>query len=206
MTTSKKEKKQDDLLYWCIALLIALIILFIFGSRFFSKDVEFETVTYNNWEFTKMADTWWFEWQKDGTLFTVPLRFNPYETEEIPITGTLNNALFNSKNEVYITFDLSNASNQDFSILALATTELTQNMATAIERIPIAACTNDKSEACDERPIIQCENANEPVIYLNEGGEASIVLNGACIEVKGEGFELVRAVDRLLYHWYGIIE
>jgi len=39
-----------------------------------------------------------------------------------------------------------------------------------------------------------------------EGGEASVTLKGNCIVVRGEGFELVKAVDRLLYQWYHIMK
>ncbi len=202
----KKKKSKENMLYWTLVLIVAVIILFFAAQKFYSRQPDYETVTYNNWEFTKVADTWWFEWQKGEKLFTVPLRFNPYEAEEVPIEGSLNSGLFNAQNYVYITFDLSDETSQDLSILALASTELTQNMATAIERSPVAACTGDENDACAERPIKTCDNTNEPVIHLNEGGESKITLNGNCIIVEGEGFGLVKAVDRLLYQWYGIIE
>jgi len=200
-------KKQENLLYWSIALILAVLILFLAINRFYSNEpTEYEIVNYNNWEFTKIADTWWFEWQKDGNLFTVPLRFNPFEAENIPIKGKLDNELFNTGKNVYVTFDLSENSGQDLTILALAATELTQNMATAIKRNPVAACTNNESDACIDRPIKSCENTNDPVIFLKEGGESSITLSSSCITIEGERFELVKTVDRLLYQWYGIIK
>jgi hypothetical protein len=207
----EKEKKQfkkekDNVVYWSIAFIIAIVILFLAASKFYSKEPEYNTVTYNNWEFTEVADLWWFEWQKGGNLYRVPLRFNPYEVEDVPVLGKLNEQQFNSQKEIYVTFDFSNESKQNITILALAATEMTQNIATAINRTPIAACTNEFNEVCEERPIKTCENTNEPVIHLKEGGEAGIFLEGNCITVQGERFELLKSVDRLLYHWYGIMK
>jgi len=202
----KHEKKQDNILYWSIALLITIILLLFAGAKFFSDDTpEYETMTYNNWEFTKIAGMWWFEWQKDDTVYQVPLRFNPLDAKGIPVVGKINTTKFNAEDYVYITFDLSNDSNQQFPILALAATELTQNIASAIKRTPIASCTNNNSEACIERTIKNCKNTDEPVILLHEGGQSGVLLADNCIILQGDGIELVKAVDRLLYHWYGII-
>jgi hypothetical protein len=189
-----------------LAFLAVVIVLFFAAGKFYSKQPDYPKVTYDNWEFTKMADMWWFEWQKGENLYTVPLRFNPYEAEEISIRGEINTTKFNSEKYVYITFDLSDESNQDLAILALAATELTQNLATAINRVPLAACINNMSDACEGNPIKTCTNTNEPVIYIREGGKAGITLNSNCIILEGNGFELLKAVDRLLYHWYGIMQ
>ncbi len=202
---NKPKKKSETLLYWSIGLIIAIIILFFAANRFYRAEPEYPKVTYNNWEFTKMAGMWWFESQKGDHLFTIPLRFNPYDVENISINGKLNSTGFNSKSYVYITFDLSNESSQDLTALALAATELTQNIATAISRTPLAACVNSHDEACEDRPIKTCKNTDEPVIYLKEGGKAQIKLSNNCIILEGKGFELIKAVDRLLYRWYRIM-
>ena len=202
---TRTKKKKENILYWSIGLIIAVVILFFAATKFYSREPDYPKITYNNWEFTKMADMWWFEWQKGEKLYTIPLRFNPYETEDVSMLGQLNMTLFNSGKYVYITFDLSNESSQDLTALALAATELTQNIATAINRVPLAACANNMSDACEGRPIKTCSNTDEPVIYLKEGGEASITLDSNCIVLEGGGFELLRAVDRLLYHWYKIM-
>ena len=201
----KKKKDKEAILYWSIVLIIAVVILFFAVSRFFSKTPEFPAVEYNNWEFTEMAGMWWFEWQMGETMYTVQLRFNTYEVEEIPINGKLDNEAFNAYHHIYITFDLSNNTGQDLAILALAATELTQNMATAINRTPVAACANTLSDACIDRPIRTCENIGEPVIYLKEGGNAKITVENTCVLVEGSQFELIKAIDLVLYRWYGII-
>ncbi len=206
----QKEMKKDRLLYWSLAFIFAVIILFFASSRYFgSSEPENPSIEYNNWVFTKIAGLWWFEWQKGDKLFQIPLRFNPIEAESVPIIGALNLSKFNAESYVYITFDFSDEGSnvsQNFTTLALAASELSQNLATAINRVPIAACVNNNSKDCFQRPVKTCENTDEPVIYLREGGNASIILQDSCIIVTGEDFDVVRAVDRLLYHWYGIIQ
>lgn len=201
------KKEKDNAFYWAIALIFAVIILFFAANKFYSNDdVEYKTITYHNWEFTEVADLWWFEWQKGDNVYQVPLRFNPYEVNSVKIKGMLNEQQFNSRKEVYVTFDLSNESIQNFTILALAATELTQNIATALNRTPVASCTTYVEEVCDERPIRSCKSIGEPVIYLSEGGETGIFLEGSCITLQGENFELLKSVDRLLYQWYGVMK
>lgn len=201
------KKGKDNLLFWSVAFIIALVVLFFAVTNFSADtDEDYSTVIYHNWEFVEIADLWWFEWQKGENVYQVPLRYNPYEVENVSVIGRINDTAFNSQKEIYITFDLSNESNQSLSHLALGSTELTQNIATAINRTPVAACVNNKSSVCEDRPIKTCENTEAPLIYLKEGGDPTIILNGNCIMIHGEKFELLRAVDRLLYHWYGVIK
>jgi hypothetical protein len=199
------KKEKDSLMYWSLFFIIALVVLFLAASRFYSGPPENPKITYNNWEFTEITGLWFFEWQKGGNLYQIGLRFNPLEVENIPIRGKLDTAKFNSQNYVYVTFDFSNASSQNMSILALASTELTQNIASAINRTPLAACVNSMDPSCEDREIKTCENTDEPVIYFEEGGSPGITLSDSCITLTGEGFDLLKSVDRLLYHWYGII-
>jgi hypothetical protein len=200
-------KEKENLLYWSIFFIAAVAVLFFAGGKFFSKEEPpaYESIKYGVWNFTKVDNLWWFQWQKEDRLYTAGLRFNPYDVEEVAVRGRLDTAKFNARNYVYITFDFSNKSSQNLTALALAATELTQNIATAINRTPIAACASEGDDACIDRPIKTCENTDEPVIFLNEGGEPALVMNGACIMLTGEGMNIVRSVDRLLYHWYRIM-
>jgi hypothetical protein len=147
---------------------------------------------------------WFFEWQDGGKLFSVPLRFSPYDVENITIEGELNESF--NRNDVYVTFD---PDSDDMTYLALGATELAVNMARAIDVRPIAACTKNSTgeeefDFCFGRPIIGC-SAGKSVIYLKTSEKTRLVLLGECIVIEGRGFELLRAIDRLLYQWYGII-
>ncbi len=201
----KVAKGSDRLLVWSIIFIVVILAL-IFAAGYLVKTREsYETVTYNNFEFTNIGGMWFFEWQDDEKLFTVPLRFNPFEVEDIKTQGRLNSSF--NRETVYITFD---PDSKDMTYLALGATELAVNMARAINVKPVAACTKNSSNGtefdfCIDRPILSCETGKS-VIYLKTSEEPRILVKGECIVLEGKGFELLRAIDRLLYQWYGIME
>jgi hypothetical protein len=212
-----KEKKfswKNNISLWFV---IALIIFFVafFAIRHFTRPDYVNTfelpegeeeIFYNNFKFVKLDNMWYTQWQKGEKLYTIPLRFNPYEAEKVPTEGALNVTLFNSVQGIYVTFDLSDENNSNFSLMALASTELTQNLVKAINRVPIAACTNNESYACEGRPIVTCDNNTIPVILIQEKAPAKIIFDGNCMILQGEGMELLKPVDKILYQWYGIIK
>jgi hypothetical protein len=53
---------------------------------------------------------------------------------------------------------------------------------------------------------ITCNNTNDPVIYLKLDNETKIVYDRNCITVQGQGEEITKASDKLLYMWLGIIK
>jgi hypothetical protein len=207
----KTKKKMSPLVWISIA---AIIIIAIFAVKHFTKqddDNPFdlppgeEEIYYNSFKFVKIEGLWYTQWQKDDKLYTIPLRFNPREVENIPVEGELDFDIFNSIQDVYITFDLSDEETANFSLMALASTELTQNLVKAINRNPIAACINNESEACHDRPIISCDDNGVPVIFIREQSPTKLILDDNCMILQGEGMELLKVVDNVLYKWYGII-
>jgi flagellar basal body-associated protein FliL len=201
LDADKKGTKKDILLVLSIVIIIAVII-FILSFNLFKKE-SVPTVEYNNFVFSKLDGVlWYWQWQDGKDLYTIPMRYTPYEVEHIIIEGNLNES-FNNYREVYITFD---PRSNNFTSLTLAAAELTQSMATALRVKPIAACTRNETDTCAQRPIITCENTYKPVIYLKEDPVTKLVLKGNCIVAQGSGVELLRGVDRLLYNWYGIMD
>ena len=89
----------------------------------------------------------------------------------------------------------------------LALSELSFNIAKGLDRSPIGSCT-EENWACENRTIVSCENNPEkkPVIELAIDEEAGIELSETCIKIKGKDYEIVKAVNRLLYQWYGIMD
>lgn len=166
----------------------------------------YEEMTYNNFEFKKVSGTWFFDWQKDNKVYTVGLRYNPEEVENVTIKGALNSS-FNHRRDVYITYDPEISENtQNFTTLALAATELSTSVAKSIGYKPLSACTWNASVCADAgTPIVSCDTPGVSVIYLTDVGDAGIVLDKDCITLRGEEMELLRSVDRLLYQWYGIM-
>ena len=164
-------------------------------------DEDYEGYIYNGYSFVKVDGLWWTEMNKFGTVYKAPLHFAPRELENLIIGGTLDDT-FNQGDEVYVTID---PTVQD-KYYTLAVSELSFNIVQGMDRTPIGSCT-EEDEACDNRTIISCETANgKPTIELGVGPEPEITLQGSCIKIRGTEYGIVKAVDRLLYQWFGIMD
>ncbi len=154
---------------------------------------------YNGFSFV-YADGLWYTRVKPGNkLVDVPLHFGPKELENIEIKGSLDDT-FNENKEVYITFD---PLNEQMQYTALASAELSLNLAKGILKTPVAACIKNETSACEERPIMTC-SSEKPVIYIKESKTPMILLNDNCIIVQGKDWDVVKATDRLILYWYGV--
>lgn len=196
-------KEGESTKYFLITVAVILITLAaIIGIKYVIKPGgKLEKVTYNNFIFIKQGPLWHTQWKDaEGQVFNVPLHFNPYEIENVTITGALS-PNFDYK-EIYLTHDPAEYGLEYVSITA---GELAMNMATALKMNVIAACSKNETEACLDRPIKNCES-NSSVIYLKHEGPTQIMLNSTCITIQGEGMELMKAADKLLYIWYGMLK
>ncbi len=183
-----------------VLLAFALIIGFtIYMYNNFFKP-EPSKLTYNNFEFHKKQDLWITDVQVGNKIITIPLHYTPWETENIRINGSLHPSF--NEDDLYITFDPENSNT---TTMALAAGELSLNLAQGIRRDLISACSKNETEACALRPIITCENTDINVIYLKEAEEPYVKLEDKCITIEGKGMDLVKAVDKLLFYWYGIV-
>ena len=188
---------------------IILILILFFGIAYYMNthkpQINNETVVYNGFPFVYYPDVqiWKTQWQNEGQLYNIYFHFNPLEAEKVPIyqksplSGAFNASSF------YVSFDANATNNTDYFKIAVA--ELDLALVKIFERTPVGACSANNSIACERRPIKNCDNTEEAVFYLVQQGEPSIVLDGNCVIIQGNDKELVRAVDRLLYHWYRII-
>jgi len=217
----KQEKKTSD---WIIVIPIAVIIIILAAviSLKFIKEDQPNTIEdlhlanlkeelksdegyiYNGYSFVFANGLWYTQVQNiAGTsLFNIPLHYSPKDLEDIPIEGIFNATLFNSERGIYITFDPLGSNLQ---YVALAVSEFDQNIIKAFNKIPIAACDRNETDACADRPIITCKNTDKPVLYIQQEAETKIIYDGNCMIVQGIGPEIVRAVDRLLLQLYGIM-
>ncbi len=215
-TGKKEEENKSSTLRTVLAV---TAILLVFGLTFYlvykGSPVEAdqpEYYMYNDFAFVKQGSLWVTQVQQPGSkyLYTIPLHYGPRDLTEVGMIGVFSQD-FADANYVYITIDPDQIENtQDMpegeeSHISLAAAELSLVLSQAIQRNPIAACSRNESEACSERPIARCEEDGEPVIYLQEEGDAMIYFNGDCIYLNGEGPELVKAVDRLLLYWLGVM-
>lgn len=204
-TVEEIEEPRGSLkpLIWTIIILIAISAFFLVGFRFFG-DSSYPTIEYNGFEFYEIENMWYTQWQLEDKIFTLPLRHNPLEVEDVEIHGQLQKS-FNRKN-VYITFDPRNSSETNFTILSLAAAELSLSMTKVMQVNAIASCAYDVPGVCQDRPIVTCEDKDKSVILISDVGTPEILLHGDCVILKGYNMDLLKSVDRFLYQWYGIMK
>jgi len=159
---------------------------------------------YDGFSFVKADYFWWTEIKQPDRALKIPLRFGPREVENVTIEGKLD-PKFNFGEDVYMGIDPYFAD----KYYTIALSELNNNLATGIRRRPVAACTKGNDDLCQDRPILNCTSTKGlPLIELQyqEGETGKIALKGTCILITGQDFDLVRAADRLIWQWYGIMK
>ncbi len=206
----QEKKDQKKIRFVAVIVVVGFIILFFavfFGAEhiyqyIYPEPEPYDTVTFNNFEFTKIAGTWYAQWQHENRLVSLALRFNPYEVENVSVIGEISEEFQQSK--VYITFD-PYTEPDSFKYLALASAELSQSIVKAFNKQIIPACTRYENETCENLSIVTCDDTDKAVIQIVAGEPTQIVMQDNCITLQGKDFELLRSVDKLLYLWYKII-
>lgn len=218
----KEKPKSDKILIFSILFIILLIAIF-FSVKYFYKPKILTVDDLNKqnidgklkreqgylykgvYSFVKSSGLWFFQLKSPSgrVLYNIPLHYSPNEIEDLKITGRFS-PLFTNSTDIYITFD---PLAEDLQYTALAVGELDQSILTAFAKNPIAACDKNETSACKDRPIITCDNTkNTPVIYFRNNATTKIAYNDNCLIVQGQGLELIRAVDRMLLQWYGVMD
>lgn len=194
-------KKDTKKLIIMVFFLIGLFAIFFVTKYIFSSRMDYPSYTYNGFEFVKMQGLWHTQWQRDNEIFGLHLRYGPRESEDIHLVGYSEDEKFSVGDTLYITFDPG----LQKKFVALAAAELSLNLNKAFEISPKAACTQNLTQSCHTRPIVTCNNTDEAVIYLKEEAPTKITLRSNCIIIQGEGEELVRAADKMIWIQYGIM-
>ena len=154
-------------------------------------------VTLDNLWYTQLTSP------KGAKIYSLALRYSPKDLKGIAIEGTLDTEFFNNQSNFYNTF---NPTGKELSYVSLAVADFSTHMAKVFEKDPIAACDRNETEACKTRPIVTCEDAGKLVLYIKESERFRAYYNNNCIVVEGNGFDLVKGVDRVLYNLYNIME
>ncbi len=222
-------------IYSYILIGIILIAFLWFGFNKFSEQREFSKLEqtdenldiktenyylYKNFEFTydpnfNLYTTKVFNPSKGQEIY-VRLHYGPRELLDVPINHGVNNFLKYSlaykpsqeaiPNNQFIggTYILYNPENDDAN-QARTYDELRRNLELAMEIYVNPAVTSVLVDR-PEFPIKDCSKTKEPIIELKYEGKTDISYPSVnCIVVSGEGDELLRAVDRLLLNFYGIM-
>ena len=162
---------------------------------------ESQGYVYNGFSFVYAEGLWWTDVQVVGKIVRIPLHFGPKELEYIEIEGNVD-AEFNKGGEIYVAIDPLTIN----KFYTLGISELSFNMVKGIGREPVGSCTKEHP-ACDNRTIVSCENnPGKPVVELAIDTGTKIEVSDMCIKVSGQDMEFVKAVDRLLYKWYGVMD
>jgi hypothetical protein len=202
-------EEQDDkgakiVFFTGIALIIMLFLGLYFGSNYFYPTDSAETIEYKGTTFTFDHTHWVFPWQQGQTTYQIPLRFNPLQVENVTIKGALD-PKFNKQSPIYISYDPV-ADKDNLPTLTVGTGEIMFNLIQALGKDSQVACAvDDGSTGCNQAPIASCDDKDKSVIFLKTQGEPGIYIQGTCIVITGQGEELLRGIDRLLYNWYGIM-
>jgi hypothetical protein len=157
---------------------------------------------YNDYSFVYAQDLWWTEMFIGGKWVRTPLHFGPKDVDQLLVGGELHDD-FNNGTDVYVAIDP--AVNDKHYTLGIS--ELSFNLVKGLNRRAVGSCTVE-DEACVDRDIISCDNNPDrlPVIELVIANETKVILNDTCMLIQGQDFEFVKAIERVLYEWYGIIE
>ena len=220
----KKETslRSDKLLIIAVILILVGFAAF-FGLKYFTKEQpqtiddlhalnfkgklkEGQGYLYKGtYSFVKFENLWYTQLvsPKGTRLYNIQFRYGPKDVESVNIKGRLNDGVFNNATEYYVTF---NPRGNDFSSVAVAVGDFNQQMTRIFFKQPIAACDRNETLACLDRPIITCENTDKLVLYAKESNSSRVAYNNNCIMVEGNGLELVKGVDRVLYDLYGIMK
>ncbi len=203
----EKPKSSDKDTKKLVILIISLLAFFavaFFTSKYFYEHYstpQNPQYTYNGFKFVKIAGLWHTQWQQDNRIYNVHLRYGPRESEDIPYYEE--GLSFNNTGKIYITFDPTGSS---LAYVALAGTEMSLSLSNTFNITPIAACYRNETEACSTRPIITCDNTDDAVIYIKEAQQPLITTKNNCLIIEGDKEDLVRAADKVLWIWYGIIK
>lgn len=174
-------------------------------GRFFkgSGGKEADARYYNGFEFVRIGNSWFTQWERDGAVYSLEFRHSPWEVENITVAGKVDERF--QRPYVFITYDPVEGLSRQTSFVALAAADLSSVLKGVFEKEGVAAaCTKNFTEACAARPVVTC-STNASVIYLKVAHETGIFLDGNCATLQGVEENLTRAADKAMYQWLGII-
>lgn len=193
--------------------------LFIFAFfQFNRRDVQSQQydqkLDYKGYAFMKKEGHWFLEWQRNGNTVFIPFRLSPIEVEDVTVSGGAKPEFLGDprnltpdvyEKPIYKTEDVGS---RNPKYVVFSQYELRENLYDAFDMQPfiVPACTDSKLRVCSAVPTVTCDSKDKRVIYVKKGGKAEIIFNDNCITVQGENLEMMKAADRLLYIWLGIMD
>ena len=190
-----------------VLVIIAFIAIGFFGMKKIAPHRQvIQTDEYNGFNFTFEDPLWMTKIQMGTTLYQIRLWHWPKELENITIEGNLSQygRITTSKGLTYLIIDDWGAND---GVLASAVNEIGQQFRDVIHKQVVAACSSNDTIKCYNFSMIKCEESDYGAIHLTNGNETKIVAEGNCITITGtNSTEIIKATERLFYHWYGIMK
>lgn len=218
-TNTSKPSSNAAFVVGIIAIVVVAVLVFFIVRSIASQpepitevDIVLDNIStddaynYYGQPFIKKDGLWVTTIEKDGQTFTITRQYGPRELEDIDIVYNMNNFsdLIKNRRKVYVTIDPD-----DDGARYLGTTgaSLILSLKEVYGVTARSACTHNTS-VCSEKPIVTCNEENAPyaVIYLRHENETKIEYEGNCLLLQGYEKELIRAGDKVIYGWYGIME
>ncbi|MFH1591010.1 MAG: hypothetical protein ABIC95_03700 [archaeon] len=231
MTKKSKQERSRNALFILVAAFVGIIIGLILVTIFFSPDPE--TVDgmldhidedsdtrymYNGFSFVLIDGLWYTKIKNpvDGNEYVLPLHFGPKDVQDVMIEGDVEGFLSQVKagateGNIGRTFVTFNPTEERLGYTALANSELSASLIQVMHFKVFPGCDRNAT-GCEGATIVHCGDTDKPVIYLNDTINypdapqgPRIVVEDNCLTVYGSEYDLVKAVNRLLYKWHGIM-
>ena len=226
MASKKSSKKQKmtgkSRKYLFPAIVLAIIIIGILAAVFILKSTDEDTAPYsnvtdivknggeivsyryNNFDFAKKDGIWYTEIQEGGKPYIIAFKYGPLGLENLKIEYKENlfPALTTPLSRVYLTFDHDTT---QASYIATAAINMISNMKTVWSLKPARACLVN-STSCKGAPVVTCKSSpDNAVIQFIESNTTKVLYEGNCLTIEAEGNDFIRAADKVILDWYGIV-
>lgn len=207
----KKSKANDkEIVKMFVMLFIFILLAFAGGMFIVNKFKPKQQIEYSNgFTFTK-AGNFWYTTIKNPLAnqeYNMEFRHSPSEVKDISVVGNPKNFFttlqLNNLTAAYFTFNPTD----NLTYMNVVAADMAKFLKVINGVTLVAGCTINETVACQTRPIITCENQKDQavVIYVKNSNTPKISLKENCLTVEGTGDSLVKAYNKLLFIWYGVV-
>jgi hypothetical protein len=221
--SEESSKKKDHTFIYAIVIIFIILLFIIFLPRFVppkSAIVDLDELHQQNlqgklskdkgyihnglYSFVYYDNLWNTQLQTANAtrVFDMKFHYRPIDVEDIDIVGELNRSALARYKNFFMTF---NPLDEDMNYIGVAIGETDFIMIQVFGKGVISACTHNESDACTDRPIVECNSTSAPVFYFASEEETNVLYLNNCIILSGKREDILRATDRMLFDLLGIM-
>ncbi|RJQ15484.1 hypothetical protein C4573_04980 [Candidatus Woesearchaeota archaeon] len=163
-----------------------------------------DAYAYNGYGFVENNGVWKTQVEVNLQAYDVSFHNGPRDLEDISITYNLNNfsKLLLKYKRAYVAI---HPEDDGGSYLGVSASSMGVALKLVYGVTVIPACTQNAT-ICENRAIITCDTTDKPVIMLSHDAPMEIRYEGNCLYLTGMGDDLIRATDKTIMGWYGILQ